>query len=361
MIRSLKIRLKPTKEQEKLFWKHIGASRYIYNWCLARRIEKRNCGIKLSSISSAEITALKKENLWLYKIDSATITKAASDLNEAFKNFFNLNMKFPKFKSKKKSKDSFYTRYDRLTFDNNKKHVKLSMIGKVKYNFNKDIPKNKYILPTVSFDGKYWYLTFGLEIENQNLELTKEIIGIDVGIKELAVCSNGMIFKNINKTSIVKKIIKKLKRNQRRFSKKEKGSKNKEKLRKKIKLIHRRINNVRNTYLHNVSSKIIKTMPSKIIVEDLNISGMIKNKYLSKSISEQKLNEFLNQIQYKAEFLGINFIKANRFFPSSKLCCKCGQIKKDLKLSDRIYKCDCGNIIDRDFQASINLANYIEK
>jgi putative transposase len=358
MITSLKIRLKPTKEQEILFWKHIGASRYIYNWCLAKRIEKYNVGEHLTNISSAEITYLKKENNWLYEIDSSTIIHAMRDLERAYENFFKYNRGFPKFKSKKKSRDSFYTRNDRLTFNNDNKRVKLSVIGKVKYNYKKHIPNTKYNNTRIYFDGKYWYLTFAIEIENQNFELTKETVGIDVGIKELAVCSNKMIFKNINKTSIIKKLKKKLKRKQRRFSKKSKNSKNKEKLRIQIKLIYRKINNIRDNHLHTTSSKIIKTLPSKIVVEDLNISGMMKNRHLSKAISEQKLFEFIRQIQYKSKIYGIEVVKADRFFPSSRLCCNCGKIKKDLKLSDRIYNCECGNIIDRDFQASINLANY---
>lgn len=230
----------------------------------------------------------------------------------------------------------------------------------------------KYTNPRVSFDGKYWYLSVGVKTENKTVELTDESIGIDVGIKELAICSNEMGFKNINKTSKVRKLKKKLKRLQKQVSKKNKNNKRKvgenryqflkteniKKLEKQIKLVHRRLMNIRNNYIHQSNSTIVKTKPSRIVMETLNIKGMMKNKHLSKAISEQCLYKFKRQMKYKCEFYGIEFIEADRFFPSSKLCSCCGVIKKDLKLSDRIYKCECGNVIDRDFQASVNLSRY---
>jgi len=230
----------------------------------------------------------------------------------------------------------------------------------------------KYTNPRVIFDGKYWYIAVGVEIENPIIELSDESIGIDVGIKDLAVCSNEMVFKNINKTPKVRKLKKKLKRLQKQIlrkyenNKREAGqnryqfvkSNNMKKLEKEIRLVHRRLNGIRNNHLHQASSAIVKTKPSRIVMETINIKEIMKNKHLSKAIKEQSLYEFKRQIEYKCKFYGIEFVEADRSFPSFKLCSCCGSIKKDLKFSHRIYKCDCGNIIDRDFQASINLSRY---
>ena len=195
-------------------------------------------------------------------------------------------------------------------------------------------------------------------------ELTDTVLGIDVGVKELAVVSNGKVYENINKTKEVKRSNKKLRRLQRQVSRK--YEKNKEgdryvktrnilKIEHQIKLIHRKLTNIRNNHLHQTTSDIVKTKPCKIVVEDLNISGMLKNKHLAKAVSNQKLYEFIRQIEYKCEKYGISFVKADRWFPSSKMCSNCGNINKNLKLSDRMYRCDCGHCMDRDMNASLNL------
>ena len=177
-----------------------------------------------------------------------------------------------------------------------------------------------------------------------------------------------MKFKNINKTRAIKALEKRLRRLQRKINKKYINNKKGEsyiktsniiKLEKRIKKLYRKLKNIRQDYIQKVTTSIVKTKPCKIVMEDLNICGMMKNKHLSKAIQQQNLHEFIRQIKYKCEFNGIEFIQANRFYPSSKTCSCCGSIKKDLKLKDRIYKCDnCGLIIDRDLNASINLANY---
>ena len=223
--------------------------------------------------------------------------------------------------------------------------------------------------PRISFDGKYWYLSLSYEHESEIVELTDEIIGIDVGVKELAVVSSlEKPIPNINKSARVRKIEKKLRRLQRQVSRKyemnREGKKYKKtanivKLEKEIKKVHRRLRNIRNNHLHQASSMIVKTKPSRIVMEHLNITGMMRNRHLAKAIQKQSLNEFKRQIQYKAEFYGIEFVEADRFYPSSKICSDCGHVKKDLKLSDRIYRCDCcGLEIDRDKNASINLSRY---
>ncbi|MGL4947334.1 MAG: RNA-guided endonuclease InsQ/TnpB family protein, partial [Cetobacterium sp.] len=193
-------------------------------------------------------------------------------------------------------------------------------------------------------------------------------LGMDLGVKDLAVTSDGKVYKNINKKKVVKKLKKKLKRLQKQVSRKyEKSrevnnryekSQNIVKLEKKIRLVHRRISNIRNNNLHQITNEIVKTKPSRIVMEDLNVKGMMKNRHLSKAIAEQNFYKFITYMKYKAEFNGIEFIQVPRFYPSSKTCSKCGTIKKDLKLSDRVFKCECGHIMDRDLNASINLSNY---
>ena len=372
MIKSLKIRLKPTEEQEILMKGFVGATRFVYNWGLAKWEEMYKEGLKPNGKKIKKIfnNTIKKEDeyKWLNEVSSALISKAFNDLQKSFDNFFNGKANYPRFKTKKRSKQSFYVRYDRMNIK--KDTVNIEKIGRVKFTTNYDIPILKtYINPRCHYDGKYWYLTLGFETDENQVELNKDLsIGVDLGITNLAVVSNiDSPIKNINKSSKVKKLKKKLKRLQRKCSRKYEMNKdgtkfiktqNIIKLEKEIKLIHRKLSNIRNNHIHQATNSIVKLKPYRIVMEDLNISGMMKNKHLSESIQEQKLYEFLRQIEYKSEFNGIEFIKVDRFFPSSKMCSKCGNIKKDLKLSDRIYVCECGLTIDRDKNASINLSNY---
>lgn len=220
----------------------------------------------------------------------------------------------------------------------------------------------------MSHDGKYWYIAVGIKQDKPAVKLTSNTIGIDVGIKKLAVCSNGMVFKNINKTKTIKKLEKRVRLLQRKVSNKyQQNKKGKEyvktsniiKLERKIKLLHRRLANIRANHLHQTTNEIVKTKPSKIVMETLNIKGMMKNKHLSKAISKQGLYEFKRQLKYKSEWYGIAFIEADQWFPSSKLCSGCGHKKVRLSLSERVYKCDqCNLNIDRDYNASVNLSKY---
>ena len=232
------------------------------------------------------------------------------------------------------------------------------------------IPMNcKYLNPRFTYDGLYWYVSIGIEVDDNNNLPSNDGVGIDLGIKNLAVCSDGNTYKNINKTQKVRKIEKKKRRLQRsisrRYEKNKKGgsyckTSNIIKREKELLKVIKRLTNIRQNYLHQTTSEIIKRKPSFICMEDLNVSGMMKNKHLSKAVQQQCFYEFRKQIEYKSNWNNISVIIADRFFPSSKLCSCCGNIKKDLKLSDRIYKCECGNIIDRDFQASLNLKQYGE-
>ena len=373
MIKSVKIRLLPTKEQEELMLKSIGCSRFAYNWALNKCNELYQQGVKynMSNIRK-EFTQLKKqeEYKWLNEVSNTTMVESIRNLDKAFKYFFKKTGGYPKFKTKRKSRQSFYVRYDNLYFLDN--ICNIEKIGKVKFKTDYDIPKGRNICrfsnPYCSFDGKYWYLSFGFEVEENQTTLNNDLsIGIDLGIKDLAICSNGMVFKNINKTKKVKKLKKRLKKLQKQVSRKYEANKqgnkfvktnNIIKLEKRIKLLHRKLSNIRNNHIHQATNKIIKLKPYRVVMEDLNVKGMMKNKHLSKAIQEQGFYEFIRQMKYKCEFNEIQFIQADRYFPSSKMCSCCGKIKHDLKLKDRIYKCDCGNIIDRDLNASINLSNY---
>lgn len=370
-MKGFKIRLYPTKEQEVLFKKHIGAMRYVYNWGLTLNNELYEKEKKKYSCYELikMLTQYKKECSWLNEVSAQTSKEAIRNLDKAYVNFYKKRAKLPRFKSKKRCKETFYTRYDKIYFK--EKVVNLEKVGKVKYksNYNIDLTKiSKFITPYVSFNGRCWILTFGVETQKEEIALTNEIIGIDLGIKELATCSNNMVFKNINKDIVVKKIERKLRKLQRKISKK--YFKNKEgrryiktsniiKLEKRIKKLHRKLKNIRLDYTHKTTTSIVKTKPCRVVMEDLNVTGMMKNRHLSKAIQQQNLYEFTRQMKYKCEWLGIEFIQVGRFYPSSKMCSCCGHIKKDLKLSDRTYICsECGLVIDRDLNASINLANY---
>lgn len=227
----------------------------------------------------------------------------------------------------------------------------------------------KYSNPRIKFDGIHWYLTIGIEYEDFSVLPSKEGMGIDLGIKELAVCSNKKKYRNINKTQKVKKLEKKKRRLQRsvsrRYEKNKKGesyckTSNIIKSEKELLRLYHRLTDIRQNYLHQITSEIIKREPSFICIEDLNVKGMMKNRHLSKAVQQQGFYEFRKQIEYKAAWNHIPVILADRWFPSSKLCSCCGNIKNDLKLSDRIYKCECGNIVDRDYQAALNLKRYGE-
>lgn len=372
MILSKKIRIYPTETQVQKLWQSVGTTRFIYNWTLSRQEENYKNGGKFIKDGELrkEITQLKKTELtWLSEVSNNIPKQAVKDACNAYKKFFNKLSEKPKFKSRRKSRDSFYNDPIKLKVKENM--ILIEKIGWVK--IKEQIPIGvKYTNPRISFDKKYWYISIGIEKESEKEELTDISLGIDLGLKELAVCSDGTKFKNINKTKIVRKTEKKLKRLQRKVSNKYEKNKivkggscqyiktrNTEKLEKRIQLIHRRLKNIRNNHLHQVTTSIVKTKPYRIVIEDLNISGMMKNKHLSDKIRKQCFYEFRRQIKYKCETKGIKFVLANRFYALSKICNCCGKIKKNLKLKDRIYNCSyCGTKIDRDLNASINLSKY---
>ena len=368
MILAKKVRLYPSEIQEQKLWKSVGTARFIYNWTLAKQEDNYKNGGKFipDKVLRKEITQLKKNELsWLNEVSNNVAKQAVKDACNAYKRFFNGLSDKPKFKRKGKSKKSFYNDNVKLKVKDNKL-VNIEKIGWVRT--NEQLPIGvKYSNPRISYDNKYWYISVGIEQEVVKEELTDISLGIDLGLKELAVCSDGMIYKNINKTHAIRKIEKRLKRLQKQASRKyEKNKKGKGyvktnniiKLEKQIQQAHRRLANIRNNYLHQTTTSIVKTKPYRVVIEDLNVKGMMKNKHLSDSIRKQCFYEFKRQLEYKCKFRGIDLVVADRFYPSSKTCSRCGEIKKDLKLSDRVYKCSCGVSMDRDLNASINLSRY---
>ena len=374
MILAKKVRLYPTEIQEQKLRQSVGTARFIYNWTIARQEENYKNGGKFIPDNDLrkEITQLKKTDLqWLSEVSNNVAKQAVKDACDSYKRFFKGLADKPRFKSRKKSKPSFYNDNCKLKVED--KSVLIEKVGWINIK-PYSIPLGvKYSNPRISFDGKYWYISVGVERELSKVKLTDESIGIDVGVKDLAICSNGMTFKNINKTKEVKRLKKVLKRKQRKVSRKydinkiKKGGENRcqfkktnniIKLEKEIRLLHRRLTNIRSNHIHQATNKIVKTKPSRVVMETLNIKGMMKNRHLSKAIAEQCLYEFKRQIQYKCKKYGIEFVEADKWFPSSKTCSCCGAIKKDLKLKDRVYQCSCGLKIDRDLNASINLSRY---
>lgn len=383
MIKSIKVRLNPNNKQLTKLFQYSGCARFTYNWAIARQQENYKQGNKFLSDSELrkEFTQLKKlqEYQWLNRVSNNVTKQAIKDACNAYKRFFKGQCKYPKFKSKKGSTPSFYQDNVKIQFTDT--HVKVEKFSvskkqnKQKLNWIKLCEKGriptdcKYMNPRFTYDGLYWYVSVGIEVDNNDTLPSNEGIGIDLGIKDLAICSDKNTYKNINKTQRVKKLEKRKRRLQRcisrRYEKNKKGvsyckTSNIIKREKELLKVTKRLTNIRQNHIHQTTSEIVKRKPSFICMEDLNVSGMMKNKHLSKAVQQQGFYEFRKQIEYKSKLNNIPVIIADSFFPSSKLCSRCGNIKKDLKLSDRIYKCQCGNVIDRDFQASLNLKIYGE-
>ena len=374
----------PNNKQITKLFQYAGTARFAYNWALAREQENHENGGKFISDNDLrkEFTTLKHtdEYAWLNNVSNNVTKQAIKDACESYKRFFKGLSKFPKYKSKKKSKPSFFQDPIKIKFTDT--HVKVEgfaiskKANKQKLNHirlaeHNRIPMDcKYYNPRITFDGINWWISVGIDTDECKNKPNKSGIGIDLGIKDLAICSDGNTYKNINKSQIVKKLERRKRRLQRSISRSYEKNKKKGKycktnnVIKKERLllkVNHRLSNIRNDYLHQTTTEIVNRKPRFICIEDLNVSGMMKNKHLSKAVQCQGFYEFHRQLEYKCKDKGIQLIVADRFYPSSKLCSCCGNIKNDLKLSDRIYKCDCGNVIDRDFQAALNLKAYGEQ
>lgn len=383
MIKTMRVMLIPNNKQKTKLFQCANTARFIYNWTLAKEQENyKNGGKFISDVDlRKEITKLKKtdEYAWLNDISNNVPKQAIKDACNAYKRFFKGYSKFPKFKSKKHSTQSFYQDNVKIKFTDT--HVKVEgFSGSKKKNKQKinwirlaehgRIPTDcNYLNPRIKYDGVNWWITVAIEYKCAINNSSNDGVGIDLGIKDLAICSDGNKYQNINKTQKIKNLEKRKCRLQRSISRK--YEKNKEvsrycktnniiKSEKELLKLNHKLTNIRHNYLHQTTSEVVKREPSFICIEDLNVKEMMKNRYLSKAIQQQGFYKFRKQIEYKAKWNNIPVIIADRFFPSSKLCSCCGNIKKDLKLSDRIYKCECGNVIDRDCQAALNLKRYGE-
>ena len=384
MVKAIKVMLIPNNVQKTKLFQYAGASRFAYNWALVREKENYEKGGRFIPDTELrkEFTRLRNsdEYAWLLNVSNNVTKQAIKDACSAYKNFFKGLQRYPRFKAKKKSMPKFYQDNIKIQFRDT--HVKFEgfsfsrKANKQKLNWVKlaehgRIPTDaKYRNPRVSFDGLNWWISVCVEFPDCRDRSNHDGIGIDLGIKDLAICSDGNTYKNINKSQTVKKLEKCKRRLQRSVSRKYEHNKKggsycktnnivkKEKLLLKV---NHRLANIRKDYLNQTTSEIVNRKPRFICIEDLNVSGMIKNRHLSKAVQNQGFFEFRKQLEYKCNDRGIQLIVADRSYPSSKRCSCCGKIKKDLRLSDRTYKCECGNVIDRDFQASLNLKAYGEQ
>lgn len=311
------------------------------------------------------------EHEWLKEVSNRSLQIICSNLNDAYTRFFKKQSGYPKFKSRKRSKPAFPIR-ETVWFTD--RVVTIERVGKVRYKTDFELPfgrGHKFTNPRIlNVNGK-WMLSFGMECENQVPKLTDISMGVDLGVKDLVIAEfNGerIVFHNINKSRKMRKLNRQLKHTQRAISRKYESNKVGNKFVKtrnimreeaKLRKLHIRISNIHTNYIHQATHTLVSLLPARVVMEDLNVSGMMKNKHLSKAIQEQCLSEFVRQMQYKCEWSGIEFVQADRFYPSSKTCSRCGNVRRNLKLSDRVYECEsCGLVIDRDYNAAINLSRY---
>lgn len=368
--RAYKTEIKPNNKQCTLLEKSAGVARFAYNLGLAERIylyekEKKS----LTAIDQHKLLcARKKEEFpWMYEVSKCAPQLALVDLEKAFKNFFRglkkgIKVGFPKFKSKHKNTPSFHL--DNNSFYITEKTIKLAKIGTVRLKNKNYIPtKNvKYNSLTISKDAGKWFVSINCEVEiHAPVSQPESIIGIDVGLKILATCSNGQIFKNHRYLRESKKRLAHAQKNlaRKQFDRKTKrSSNNRSKCILKVQKIYNKISNQRKDAIHKMTTILVRTKPRYIALEDLNASGMMKNHKLAGALSDASFAEIKRQLTYKTAWYGGEIIEVDRYYPSSKLCRICGNIKEDLKLEDRSYICDCGHVEDRDLNASINIENF---
>lgn len=375
MLKSFKTEINPTKEQIIKINKTIRACRFIYNFYISHNKEiyedKKEfmTGNEFSIWFNNEYIPNNPDKLWIKEVYSKSIRKSIENGYTAFINFFKHKTNFPKFKKKDKSDVKMYFIKNNKTDCLSERHrIKIPTLGWVRLKEKGYIPttKNGFTVRSGTISkkaGKYYVSVLVNMPDKNNIRNNNFGIGIDLGLKELAICSDKSIYQNINKTNRVKKIEKKLKREQRKLSRKiisikkgESTQKNFVKQKLKVQKLYQRLANIRTDYLNKTINSIVKTKPSFIVIEDLNASGMMKNRHLSKAVAQQKFFEFKTKLINKCKEHNIELRVVDRWYPSSKLCHNCGHIKKDLKLSDRTYICsECGYTEDRDINASLNL------
>lgn len=378
MLITYKTEINPNPEQVIKIKQTIGICRFIYNFYISenQKAYKNNMpfitAFSFSKWLNNEFIPNNPDYLWIKDVSSKSVKQSIVYAERAFKKFFKKESKFPRFKKKNKSNVKMYFVKNGKSDCLCERHrIKIPTLGWIKLKEKGYIPTSKddYVVKSgaISYKAGRYYISCIVGIEEPPKQMLKPFgLGIDLGLEKFAVVSNGNVYKNINKSKKIIKLEKQLRREQKCLSRKfeqlknnkkgESTHKNIQKQIAKVQKIHLKLNNIRTDYINKIINELVKTKPAYIVIEDLNISGMIKNKYLSKSISNQRFYEFRQKLFNKCDFYGIELRIADKFYPSSKTCHSCGSIKKDLKLSDRIYKCPtCGKIIDRDLNASLNL------
>ena len=379
MLKSFKTEINPTSEQKVKINKTIGTCRYIYNFYLSHnktlydKGEKFMSGKSFSVWINNEYITNNPDKGWIKEVSSKSVKKSIEDGYIAFKRFFKNQSGFPKFKKKGKSDVKMYFVKNNPKDCRCERHrINIPTLGWVRLKEKGYIPTSKdgWVIKsgTVSIKAGRYYVSVLIEVPDTEItNNSNEGIGIDLGLKDFAIVSNGKTYKNINKSARLKKLEKQLHREQRCLSRKYENLKkggvtqraNIQKQKLKVQKLHQKMENIRADYINKTIAEIVKTKPSYITIEDLNVKGMMKNRYLSKAVASQKFYEFRTKLKNKCDENGIELRVVDKMYPSSKLCHCCGAIKKDLKLSDRIYKCDCGYMADRDYNASLNLRDAI--
>ena len=375
MLKSFKTEINPTEEQKARIRRTIGTCRYVYNFYLGHNKalhdngEKFMTGKDFSLWLNNEYIPNNPDKTWIREVYSKAVKKSIEDGCTAFTRFFKHQSDFPKFKKKGKSDVKMYfVRNNPKDCQCERHRLKIPTLGWVRIKEKGYIPTTKdgYMIRsgTVSVKAGRFYVSVLVEIPDINIDNnSNEGIGIDLGLKDFAIVSNGKTYRNINKSAGLKKLEKQLIREQRSLSRKYENLKkgestqraNIQKQKLKVQKLHHKMDNIRTDYINKTIAEIVKTKPSYITIEDLNVKGMMKNRCLSKAVASQKFYEFRTRLKAKCDENGIELRVADRFYPSSKTCHHCGSVKKNLKLSDRIYRCECGYVADRDLNAALNL------
>ncbi len=375
LLKSFKTEINPTEEQKARIRRTIGTCRYVYNFYLGHNKalhdngEKFMTGKSFSLWLNNEYIPDNPDKTWIREVYSKAVKKSIEDGCTAFTRFFKHQSDFPKFKKKGKSDVKMYfVRNNPKDCQCERHRLKIPTLGWVRIKEKGYIPTTKdgYMIRsgTVSVKAGRFYVSVLVEIPDVNIDNnSNEGIGIDLGLKDLAIVSNGKTYRNINKSAGLKKLEKQLIREQRSLSRKYENLKkgestqraNIQKQRLKVQKLHHKMDNIRTDYINKTIAEIVKTKPSYITIEDLNVKGMMKNRCLSKAVASQKFYEFRTRLKAKCDENGIELRVADRFYPSSKTCYHCGSVRKNLKLSDRIYRCECGYVADRDLNAALNL------
>ena len=375
LLKSFKTEINPTEEQKARIRRTIGTCRYVYNFYLGHNKalhdngEKFMTGKSFSLWLNNEYIPDNPDKTWIREVYSKAVKKSIEDGCAAFTRFFKHQSDFPKFKKKGKSDVKMYfVRNNPKDCQCERHRLKIPTLGWIRIKEKGYIPTTKdgYMIRsgTVSVKAGRFYVSVLVEIPDVNIDNnSNEGIGIDLGLKDFAIISNGKTYRNINKSAGLKKLEKQLIREQRSLSRKYENLKkgestqraNIQKQKLKVQKLHHKMDNIRTDYINKTIAEIVKTKPSYITIEDLNVKGMMKNRCLSKAVASQKFYEFRTRLKAKCDENGIELRVADRFYPSSKTCHHCGSVRKNLKLSDRIYRCECGYVADRDLNAALNL------